>query len=162
MASQEVVHAALEEEKQDLQQQIDDLEKEVKVFEEKKENRRSSLGGHHSRNSIGSDGDEFSSVQDMKDHLKHTRQILIQFISKIPFSKPDNEATLPVIYSMFEFTKDEQEALHQAREKYNKENFKKEDKKKGLTNFFKKKDSKTSPRDESFNSGGLNTANSEK
>ena len=33
-----------------------------------------------SRNSIGSDGDEYSSVQEMKLSLKHARQVLIQFI----------------------------------------------------------------------------------
>jgi len=39
-----------------------------------------------SRHSIGSDGEEYSSVQEMKDHLKHARQILIGFIQKLPYS----------------------------------------------------------------------------
>ena len=63
---------------------------------------------HNTRNSIGSDGDEYSSVAEMKDHLKHARQLLIQFITKLPYSHKDNEAMLPVVFSMFEFTKEEQ------------------------------------------------------
>jgi hypothetical protein len=43
----------------------------VKQIEEKKD---------ESRNSFASDGDDYSSVQDMKDNLKHARQILISFL----------------------------------------------------------------------------------
>lgn len=43
-------------------------------------------GKNNTRSSIGSDGDEYTSVQDMKDNLKHARQILIQFIQKLPYS----------------------------------------------------------------------------
>ena len=35
--------------------------------------------------SLGSD-DDYNSVQEMKEHLKHARQILIQFIQKLPYS----------------------------------------------------------------------------
>ena len=77
MASKEVIHETLLEERDDLKQQVQDLEEEIKLNEEKKENRRSSIGGHLSRNSIGSDDDEYKSVTEMKEHLKHTRQILI-------------------------------------------------------------------------------------
>jgi len=35
--------------------------------------------------SLGSDGD-YNSVAEMKDHMKHARQILIQFIQKLPYS----------------------------------------------------------------------------
>ena len=47
---------------------------------------QASKGASISRNSIGSDGDEYSSVQEMKDHLNHARQILIGFIQKLPYS----------------------------------------------------------------------------
>lgn len=87
----------VEDEKRDLEDRLEQLERDGK-----------NGGQHMSRNSIGSDGDDYSSVQEMKDHLKHARQILISFIQKLPYSSPENEATLPIIYSMFEFTKDEQ------------------------------------------------------
>lgn len=72
-----------------------------------------------SRHSINSDGDEYKSVEEMRDHLKHARQLLIAFIKKLPYSAPENEATLPVIFSMFEFTKEEQDKLQEARMTFN-------------------------------------------
>ena len=43
----------------------------------------------------------------MKTNLKHARQNLIQFLCKIPYSDPNNEMMLPIVLSMFEFSKDE-------------------------------------------------------
>jgi len=54
-----------------LQASIASLTDEVETLEQKNRNNRDQ--------SIGSDGD-YGSVQEMKDHLKHARQILIQFI----------------------------------------------------------------------------------
>ena len=62
---------------------------------------------HSTRNSIGSDGDEYTSVEEMKTNLKHARQNLISFLCKIPYSDPTNEIMLPIVLSMFEFTKEE-------------------------------------------------------
>ena len=56
----------VEDEKRDLEDKIEQLEADGK-----------NGGGYNTRNSIGSDGDDYSSVQEMKDHLKHARQILI-------------------------------------------------------------------------------------
>ena len=39
-----------------------------------------------SRNSINSDGDEYKTVDEMREHLKHARQLLISFIQKLPYS----------------------------------------------------------------------------
>jgi len=39
----------------------------------------------------------------------------------LPYTAPENEATLPVIFSMFEFTKPEQEKLQEARMAFNQE-----------------------------------------
>ena len=75
----------------------------------------------------------------------------------MPYSLPENEATLPVIFSMFEFTKDEQEKVTEARKLFNQEKIAGEVKdktKKMFGNFMKKKGNKT---DGSFNSGGTNT-----
>ena len=72
-----------------------------------------------SRHSIGSDGDEYKTVEEMREHLKHARQLLIAFIQKLPYTAPENEATLPVIFSMFEFTKQEQQAVQDARLAFN-------------------------------------------
>ena len=43
----------------------------------------------------------------MKTNLKHARQNLIQFLCKMPYSDPNNEMMLPIVLSMFEFTKEE-------------------------------------------------------
>ena len=85
----------------ELEEKLEALEKE-----QGKDNR-----GGISRNSINSDGDEYKTVDEMREHLKHARQLLISFIQKLPYSAPENEATLPVIFSMFEFTKAEQDKL---------------------------------------------------
>lgn len=71
------------------------------------------------RNSIGSDGDEYSSVAEMKESLKHAREMLSQFLQKLPYSDPANEVTLPIIMSMFEFTKQEQDKMTEARKAFN-------------------------------------------
>ena len=55
----------------------------------------------------------------MRENLKHARAMLISFISKLPYSAADNEATLPIIYSMFEFTKEEQNKLTEDRKAKN-------------------------------------------
>ena len=54
---------ALADAKKKLTEQVENLEKELK----------DSRGRDVSRNSIGSDNDDYSSVQEMKDHLKHAR-----------------------------------------------------------------------------------------
>ena len=73
-----------------------------------------------------------------------------------------NEATLPIIYSMFEFTKPEQEQLTQARRAFNQEAADKEGKIKGKKMFgklFAKKpgDKPPSRTEQSFGSGAGNT-----
>mmetsp|Transcript_30593 Transcript_30593/g.46923 ORF Transcript_30593/g.46923 Transcript_30593/m.46923 type:complete len:132 (+) Transcript_30593:6040-6435(+) len=76
LASSETVHSMAQEENDDLKQQLKDLETEMKTVQEESSSqggKRVSIGGHLSRNSIGSEGDEYSSVQEMKEHLKHTR-----------------------------------------------------------------------------------------
>jgi hypothetical protein len=55
-----------------LDERIEDLEKKG--------------NGGTGRQSINSDGEEYSSVDEMKNHLKHARQILISFIQKLPYS----------------------------------------------------------------------------
>lgn len=82
-------------------------------------------------------------------------------IQHLFYRSPDNEATLPVIFSMFEFTKDEQEKLHEARkaayqEKVNQELQK--GTKKMFKGMFGKKGSKTKTEgSQSFASGGGNS-----
>ena len=51
----------------------------------------------------------------------HTRKSsqLIPLKLLLFFSAPENEATLPVIFSMFEFTKEEQDKLQEARMNFN-------------------------------------------
>ena len=100
-----VKYQKVEIEKQDLEERFEDMDRNGKQ--------------DMSRKSIGSDGDEYSSVQEMKDHLKHARQILSNYMCKLPYSSVENEATLPVMFSMFEFTKDEQDKLQATRAAFN-------------------------------------------
>ena len=64
-------NAVLEKQILDLKDQCEKMEKAVKVAEEeaKKHGRR--------HNSMGSDGDDYHSVQDMRDNLKHANAMLI-------------------------------------------------------------------------------------
>lgn len=88
-----VKYQKVEIDKQDLEDRIEELD-------------RNGQNTNLSRKSIGSE-EEYSSVSEMKDHLKHARQILSNFMQKLPYSSSENEATLPVMYSMFEFSKEE-------------------------------------------------------
>jgi hypothetical protein len=147
----------LEEKNEMLQDQNKDLDDKIEDLEKK--------GSGVTRNSIGSDGEEYSSVEEMKSHLKHARSILISFIQKLPYSAPENEATLPIIYSMLEFTKDEQDQLNKNRKEFNgvvdQMNDKVKSNLKGKFANMMKKKSKTNT-EGSFNSGGNNTNQSNK
>ena len=90
-ATEEELKAALKEAKDlvtDSIEQVRKLELENSEMREKLESqgKEKSNTFNNTRNSIGSDGDDYGSVQEMKDHLKHARQILIQFIQKLPYS----------------------------------------------------------------------------
>jgi hypothetical protein len=74
------------------------------------------------------------------------------------YSSPENEATLPIIFSMFEFSKKEQEKVTEARMIFNQDKNTgevKEKSKKMFGSFMPKR--KTLKTDQSFNSGGTNT-----
>lgn len=77
------------------------------------------------------------------------------------YRSPENEATLPVIYSMFEFTKAEQEKLFNTRQQFNQEKIGQEvkDKSKKLFGklFNKGGKSKTDGSLNSGNTGGNNS-----
>lgn len=138
----------LMEQNKDMDDRIEDLEKNQKGV---------------TRNSVGSDGEEYNSVDEMKNHLKHARSILIQFIQKLPYSAQENEATLPIIYSMLEFTKEEQEVCHKNRKEFNGQVDKVNDKVKSslkgkFSNLMKKKGNTDTGG--SFNSGSNNTGQS--
>ena len=111
------------------------------------------------RTSTLSDGD-FESVAEMREHLKHARQIVIQFIQKTPYSDDKNESTLPVVYSMFEFTKQEQDSVKATRETFNAEYAAAKKDKSVFNKMFKSK--KTSGTSGSFASGGNSTQHSNK
>lgn len=77
---------AFETQTSDQQKEIEQLafenqQLESKLKQSEKDRRNSSM----TRNSVGSDED-YSSVQEMKDHLKHARHILVQFICKLQYS----------------------------------------------------------------------------
>ena len=68
----------LEAKNENLMDQNKDMDDRIEELEKK--------GQGVTRNSIGSDGEEYSSVDEMKSHLKHARSILISFIQKLPYS----------------------------------------------------------------------------
>jgi len=53
------------------------------------------------RGSWGSD--QFGKNKEVEDHLKHVRQVMTQFLSKLPVTNRDNEDILPVVFSMLNF-----------------------------------------------------------
>ena len=66
-----IKYQKVEIEKQDLEERLEDIDKNGK--------------NDMSRKSIGSE-EEYGSVQEMKDHLRHARQILSNFMQKLPYS----------------------------------------------------------------------------
>jgi chromosome segregation ATPase len=74
---------ALQEMNKEVHQQNLELEEKVDTLE--KGQGKEPKGGL-SRNSINSDGDEYKTVEEMREHLKHARQLLGTFIQKLPYS----------------------------------------------------------------------------
>ena len=66
-----IKYQKVEIEKQDMEERLEDIDRKN--------------SNDMSRKSIGSEED-YSSVQEMKDHLRHARQILSNFMQKLPYS----------------------------------------------------------------------------
>jgi hypothetical protein len=80
--------------------------------------------------------------QEVEEQLKHIRQIMVQFLAKLPFTSKENEDILPILFSMLNFKEGEIEVLTQQRDDLNKEIAKekaKETPQKGIFGFGKKK-----------------------
>lgn len=72
--------------KTDQDSEIEKLNKaKIELTSQLEEFEKGARNQSQSRNSITSDED-YSSVTEMKDHLKHAREILIQFICKLNYS----------------------------------------------------------------------------
>lgn len=73
-----------------LQEMNKDVHQQNMELEEKLESLGKGQGkdpkGGLSRNSINSDDDGYKSVEEMREHLKHARQLLGTFIQKLPYS----------------------------------------------------------------------------
>lgn len=68
------------------------------------------------RDSWGSTSPKSKSVEkELAEHLKHVRSILVQYLMKIPFTSKENEDLLPIVYSMLQFTKEEEDKIAGAR-----------------------------------------------
>jgi len=65
------------------------------------------LNSSGGRDSWGSARDEGTAAAKIEEHLKHVRSIMIQFLSKLPFTTKENEDILPIIYSMLNFTRED-------------------------------------------------------
>jgi hypothetical protein len=101
----------------DLNEQNADLAAKVKELSSAQPKGRDSWGsdgGHHSRGSWGSGG--ISQSAEIEEHLKHIRNIMIQFLSKLPPTSKENEDLLPILYSMLNFAKTEIAEVQTARD----------------------------------------------
>ena len=67
------------------------------------------------RGSWGSD--QLTRNKEVDEHLKHVRQVMTQFLTKLPVSSRENEEILPVVFSMLNFPTEEINAITEAREK---------------------------------------------
>ena len=79
----------MEASKTDLTKERDELSEKCKDLEAESRKLQKQLDKmikEQQRNSIGSDGDEYSSVAEMKESLKHAREMLNQFLQKLPYS----------------------------------------------------------------------------
>ena len=79
----------MEASKTDLTKERDELSEKCKDLEAESRKLQKQLDKmikEQQRNSIGSDGDEYSSVAEMKESLKHAREMLSQFLQKLPYS----------------------------------------------------------------------------
>ncbi len=76
------------------------------------------------RGSWGSDG-SMSKNKQVEDHLKHVRQIMTQFLSRLPETTRENEDILPVVFSMLNFPPDEINSINEARALLNEKTAKK-------------------------------------
>ena len=94
------------------------------------------------RGSWGSNG--ASASQEVEEHLKHIRQIMIQFLTKLPFTTKENEDILPILFSMLNFKDGEIETVTLQRDELNKEINKEKvkDTGKNIFGFGKKKQQK--------------------
>ena len=94
------------------------------------------------RGSWGSNG--VTASQEVEEHLKHIRQIMIQFLAKLPFTTKENEEILPILFSMLNFKEGEIESVTLQRDELNKEMSKEKakDNGKNIFGFGKKKQPK--------------------
>ena len=58
-----------------------------------------------------------SNSREVEEHLKHVRNILTQFLSKLPISVKENEDILKIVYSMLNFPREDIDALTEQRMK---------------------------------------------
>jgi hypothetical protein len=92
------------------------------------EEEQKQLSPKQGRDSWGSNGLQIQTQ--IEEHLKHIRQIMVSFLSRLPFTTKDNEDILPVLFSMMNFTNEQTEQIQTARAQLNS--------KKGQTTKMKK------------------------
>lgn len=74
-------------------------------------------GGKESIDGRGSWGSNLSKNVEVEEHLKHVRQVMVKFMSKLPMAASETEELLPVLFSMLHFTKEETAEIEQERQK---------------------------------------------
>ena len=121
-----------------------DLQRLNRPNSDRPEEKRNSWEFNNSggRGSWGSNGATASA--EVEEQLKHIRQIMIQFLVKLPFTSKENEEILPILFSMLNFKEPEIESVTQQRDELNKEIAKEKEKaaSKNIFGFGKKQNKK--------------------
>ena len=123
-AANEQKATRIEELKEEVEKLQAELVSKMEAETEQAHKRNDSWGDLNSsggRDSWGSDRGESAAAGKIEEHLKHVRSIMIQFLSKLPFTTKENEDILPIIYSMLNFTREDIDLISQARDKLKKE-----------------------------------------
>ena len=104
----------------DLREQVEKLRQDLDANVVSAGGNRNSWDGNGSmgRGSWGSD-QNISKNREVEEHLKHVRQIMTQFLSRLPEITKENEDILPVLFSMLNFGQEEIDGVVGARAQLN-------------------------------------------
>jgi hypothetical protein len=97
-------------------EQIVNLQSELCKAQSKVPEGRNSWDG---RGSWGSGGGSITTNAEVDEHLKHVREIMTQFLVKLPQTTKENEDLLPIVFSMLNFKKEEQDQIKATRDALN-------------------------------------------
>jgi len=102
----------------ELREQVEKLRQDLDANVVSAGGNRNSWDGSMGRGSWGSD-QNISKNREVEEHLKHVRQIMTQFLSRLPETTKENEDILPVLFSMLNFAQEDIDSVVEARAQLN-------------------------------------------